>query len=85
MYSLRIADYYIESALYHFCKSYCFTASVKFGGGIIMSAIYIISWIIMVFVGIVTVKCIFDEEDIKKQLNACLVLIPIVLRALLLK
>lgn len=50
-----------------------------------MSAIYIISWIIMVFVGIVTVKCIFDEEDIKKQLNACLVLIPIVLRALLLK
>lgn len=39
----------------------------------------------MVFVGIVTIKCIFEEDDWKKQLNAALVLIPIVLRALMLK
>lgn len=50
-----------------------------------MTVITIISWVIMVFVGVVTVCCIFEEKDWKKQLNAALVLIPIVLRALMIK
>lgn len=50
-----------------------------------MSITFILSWVIMVFVGLVTIKCIFEEKDVKKQLNAALVLIPIVLRALMLK
>lgn len=48
-----------------------------------MTIITIAFWTIMVFVGVVTVCCILDEKDIKKQINAALVLIPIILRALM--
>ena len=47
-----------------------------------MTIVTIVSWLIMVFV---TVFCIFEEKDIKKQMNAALVLLPIVLRALMIK
>ncbi|MFR6185442.1 MAG: hypothetical protein ACLUJG_07705 [Lawsonibacter sp.] len=50
-----------------------------------MTIVTIVSWLIMVFVGVVTVFCIFEEKDIKKQMNAALVLLPIVLRALTIK
>ena len=43
-----------------------------------MTIVTIVSWLIMVFVGVVTVFCIFEEKDIKKQMNAALVLLPIV-------
>lgn len=42
-----------------------------------MTIVTIVSWLIMVFVGVVTVFCIFEEKDIKKQMNAALVLLPI--------
>ena len=47
-----------------------------------MTIVTIVSWLIMV---VVTVFCIFEEKDIKKQMNAALVLLPIVLRALMIK
>ena len=50
-----------------------------------MTIVTIVSWLIMVFVGVVTVFCIFEEKDIKKQMNAALVLIQIVLHALMIK
>ena len=50
-----------------------------------MTIVTIVSWLIMVFVGVVTVFCIFEEKDIKKQMNAALVLLTIVLRALMIK
>ena len=50
-----------------------------------MTIVTIVTWLIMVFVGVVTVFCIFEEKDIKKQMNAALVLLPIVLRALMIK
>ena len=50
-----------------------------------MTIVTIVSWLTMVFVGVVTVFCIFEEKDIKKQMNAALVLLPIVLRALMIK
>lgn len=50
-----------------------------------MTIITVISWIIMVFIGVVTVNCILEEEDVKKQVNAALVLLPIILRALMIK
>ena len=48
-----------------------------------MTIVTIVSWLIIV--GVVTVFCIFEEKDIKKQMNAALVLLPIVLRALMIK
>ena len=50
-----------------------------------MTIVTIVSWLIMVFVVVVTVFCIIEEKDIKKQMNAALVLLPIVLRALMIK
>ena len=50
-----------------------------------MTIVTIVSWLIMVFVGVVTVFCIFEEKDIKKQMNAALVLLQIVLRALMMQ
>ena len=48
-----------------------------------MTIVTIVSWLIMVFVGVVTVFCIFEEKDIKNHINAALVLLTIVLRALM--
>ena len=50
-----------------------------------MTILTIVSWLIMVCVVVVTEFCIFEEKDIKKQMNAALVLLPIVLRALMIK
>ena len=50
-----------------------------------MTIVTIVSWLIMVFVGVVTVFCIFEEKDITKQMNAAMVMLPIVLRALMIK
>ena len=50
-----------------------------------MTIVTIVSWLIMVFGGVVPVFCSFEEKDITKQMTAALVLLPIVLRALMIK
>ena len=42
-----------------------------------MTIVTIVSWLIMVFVGVVTVFCIFEEKDIKKRMNGGFALLPL--------